>query len=67
MTPLQALTAGTSVAATVCGLGERKGRIAAGYDADLLAVAGDPLVDMSALLAPVRVLAGGREVAPVAA
>ena len=33
----------TSVAAEVCGLADRKGRIAVGYDADLLAVGGDPL------------------------
>ncbi|MGD9985204.1 amidohydrolase family protein [Pseudonocardia sp.] len=62
MTPLQALTAGTSVAATVCGLGDRKGRIAPGYDADLLAVAGDPLTCIDALLTPVHVMAGGRPV-----
>ncbi|RTL65485.1 MAG: amidohydrolase family protein [Pseudonocardiaceae bacterium] len=67
MTPLQALTAGTSVAATVCGLGERKGRIAPGFDADLVAVAGDPLTDVSALLRPVQVVVGGRAIAPVAA
>ncbi len=30
----------TSLAAQSCGIGERKGRIAAGYQADLLAVAG---------------------------
>ena len=28
---------------------DRKGRIAPGYDADLLAVAGDPLTDVTAL------------------
>ncbi|GAY12388.1 amidohydrolase family protein [Pseudonocardia sp. N23] len=62
MTPLQALTAGTSVAATVCGLGDRKGRIAPGYDADLLAVAGDPLTDITALLTPQHVLVAGQPV-----
>ena len=45
----EALRAITSVAARVCGLGHRKGRLAAGYDADLLAVDGDPLSDLSGL------------------
>ena len=45
----EALRAITSVAARVCGLGHRKGRLAAGYDADLLAVDGDPLTDLTAL------------------
>jgi imidazolonepropionase-like amidohydrolase len=39
----------TSTAARVCGLGHRKGRVAAGFDADLLAVDGDPVADLSAL------------------
>jgi imidazolonepropionase-like amidohydrolase len=45
----EALRAVTSVAAQVCGLGHRKGRIAPGFDADLLAVDGDPLADLAAL------------------
>ncbi|HEV7709608.1 MAG TPA: amidohydrolase family protein [Asanoa sp.] len=49
MTPAEALRASTSRAATVIGLGERKGRIAPGYDADLLAVDGDPLTDPAAI------------------
>ena len=43
MSPVEALTAATSRAAQVCGLGDRKGRLVPGYDADLLAVDGDPL------------------------
>jgi imidazolonepropionase-like amidohydrolase len=39
----------TSVAAQGCRLGERKGRIAPGFDADLLAVHGNPLIDIAAL------------------
>jgi imidazolonepropionase-like amidohydrolase len=46
---VEALRAVTSAAAAACGLGDRKGRIAAGYDADLLAVGGDPLADIDAL------------------
>jgi len=39
----------TSVAAGVIGLGHRKGRIAPGFDADILAVDGDPIADTAAL------------------
>jgi imidazolonepropionase-like amidohydrolase len=49
LAPADALRAITSVAANGCGLGHRKGRIAAGYDADLLVIDGDPLADLSAL------------------
>jgi imidazolonepropionase-like amidohydrolase len=47
--PAEALRAVTSVAAGVCGLGHRKGRIAPGFDADILAVDGDPVADPDAL------------------
>jgi imidazolonepropionase-like amidohydrolase len=43
MSAAEALLTITSVAAEVCGLADHKGRIAPGYDADLLAVSGDPL------------------------
>ncbi|PXY23276.1 amidohydrolase [Prauserella coralliicola] len=48
-TSVQALRTVTSHAAGVLGLAHRKGRLAPGYDADLLAVDGDPLADLSAL------------------
>ncbi|HEY3504516.1 MAG TPA: amidohydrolase family protein [Actinocatenispora sp.] len=47
--PAAALRAVTSLPAALCGLAGRAGRIAPGYDADLLAVAGDPLSDPAAL------------------
>ena len=47
--PAGALRAITSVAAGVCGLGHRKGRIAPGFDADILVVDGDPVADPEAL------------------
>jgi imidazolonepropionase-like amidohydrolase len=59
-TPLEALRSATSVAAQVCGLGRRKGRVAPGFDADLLAVPGDPLTDVTALHRPTAVIVGGR-------
>jgi imidazolonepropionase-like amidohydrolase len=49
MKPAAALRAVTSAPAQLCGLGDRKGRIAPGYDADLLAVGGDLFADPEAL------------------
>lgn len=66
MSNADALRAGTSIAAQVCGVGERRGRIAPGFDADLLAVAGDPLADIEALLRVERVYVAGRPVATTA-
>jgi imidazolonepropionase-like amidohydrolase len=61
--PGESLRAITSVAAGVCGLAHRKGRIAPGYDADLLAVDGDPLADPAALQRVRAVYARGALVA----
>jgi imidazolonepropionase-like amidohydrolase len=58
----EALAAGTGIAARVCGLGGRTGRLAAGLDADLLAVDGDPLADITALRHVRLVVTRGREV-----
>jgi imidazolonepropionase-like amidohydrolase len=49
MTNAEALRANTSVAAAACGIGDHKGAISIGKDADLLAVAGDPLDDISCI------------------
>jgi imidazolonepropionase-like amidohydrolase len=57
--PVEALRSVTSLAAQVCRLGDRKGRIAPGFDADLLAVAGDPLTDLTALTAVRAVFRAG--------
>ena len=59
MSPLDALRTVTSVAAEVCGLGGSKGKLAAGFDADLIAVGGDPLADPTALLDVRAVYLGG--------
>jgi imidazolonepropionase-like amidohydrolase len=63
MSPAEALRASTSHAAAVCGLGHRKGRLEPGYDADVLAVDGDPLTDPDALHRIVAVYLRGRPVA----
>jgi imidazolonepropionase-like amidohydrolase len=47
--PAAALAAVTSVAARACGIDGRKGRIVVGADADLLAIDGDPLDDITRL------------------
>lgn len=52
----------TATAADVLGLGATKGRLRPGFDADVLAVDGDPLTDPSALLRPVGVWHRGRRV-----
>jgi imidazolonepropionase-like amidohydrolase len=46
----QALASATCVAAEACGVSDRKGTIAQGKDADIVAVGGDPARDLSALL-----------------
>ncbi|MEU1398180.1 amidohydrolase family protein [Micromonospora zamorensis] len=57
-----ALAAATSVGAEVCGLGRRKGRVRAGFEADLLVVDGDPTSDISALRRPLAVYRAGNPV-----
>lgn len=58
-TNLEALVAATSSAATACGVGDRKGTLAPGKDADILAVAGNPLADVGSLLDVRAVLRAG--------
>lgn len=58
----EALAAGTSGAADACGVGDVTGRLAAGYDADLLVVDGDLASDPAALGRPVAVLTRGHAV-----
>jgi imidazolonepropionase-like amidohydrolase len=55
----QALAAATSLAADACGVGDRKGRLRPGYDADLLAVHGDLAGDVARLADVSAVLLAG--------
>ena len=48
MTPMQALATATTTAAELLGMGDRLGRIAPGYLADIVAVEGDPLLNIAA-------------------
>jgi len=57
---VDSLAASTSTAAQVCGLGERKGRLASGYDADLVVVAGDLARDVIGLREVRQVVLRGR-------
>jgi imidazolonepropionase-like amidohydrolase len=59
-----ALRAVTSDPARVCRLEDRKGRLAPGYDADILAVAGDPVADIAALQQIRAVYRLGRRIKP---
>lgn len=61
----QALTASTSLAATACGVADRKGLLRRGYDADILVVDGDLRAGISALADVRSVVKGGREVVGV--
>jgi imidazolonepropionase-like amidohydrolase len=58
----EALKAATLTNAQILGLDHELGRIRVGYAADLIAVKGDPLQDVSALRTPSLVMKGGRVV-----
>ncbi len=57
--PMDAIVSATSAGAAALGLGDRLGTIAAGYDADLMAVEGDPSKDIGATKRVVFVMRGG--------
>jgi imidazolonepropionase-like amidohydrolase len=59
LTPLQAITAATSSAAELLGWQDRVGRVAPGLYADLIAVNGDPLADVTELERVSFVMKGG--------
>ncbi len=57
---MDAIVAATSLNAAALGLQDRIGTLAPGMDADLIAIDGDPLTDITALQRVVFVMKGGR-------
>lgn len=62
LSPAEVIASVTSLAAQSCGIGDRKGMIVAGYEADLLAVVGDPEKDLQALGAVSAVFRAGQRI-----
>ncbi|MFL0413465.1 amidohydrolase family protein [Sphingomonas sp. 179-I 2A4 NHS] len=62
MTPLQAIRAATVTAAEALGRTRDVGAIAVGRYADMVAVPGNPLTDVTALERPAAVIKGGEQV-----
>ena len=58
--PMMALVSGLSLAAESLGLANRIGTIAPGMDADLIAIDGDPVKDITAVRRVVFVMKGGK-------
>jgi imidazolonepropionase-like amidohydrolase len=57
--PMHALIAATSLTAESLGLGARIGSLAAGYEADIIALDGDPIADITAVRKVSFVMKGG--------
>jgi len=58
--PMDAIVSATSLAAESLGLAKSIGRLATGYQADIIAVDGDPTTDITALARVVFVMRGGK-------
>ena len=57
---MDAIISATSVSAESLGLGNEIGRIAPGYQADFVAVAGDPITDITVVRKVRFVMKGGK-------
>jgi imidazolonepropionase-like amidohydrolase len=64
LSPEQVIAMATTEAAEALGVGAAIGRLAPGYDADLIVVDGDPVADIAALGRLRRVLARGQDYVP---
>lgn len=64
MTNAEAIINVTAYAAQVCGIAERTGTLEVGKDADILAVAGNPLDDIAAIHDVAAVFARGQRAVP---
>jgi imidazolonepropionase-like amidohydrolase len=58
--PMDAIVSATSLAARSLGLEKKIGTLAAGYEADLIAVEGNPLTDITAVSRVAFVMKGGK-------
>jgi imidazolonepropionase-like amidohydrolase len=58
--PMKALVSAQSLAAESIGLQDQIGSVAPGFQADIIAIEGDPLVDISAVRRVVFVMKGGK-------
>lgn len=58
-TPMGALVSANSVAADSIGMADSLGRLAPGYEADIIALDGDPVADLTAVRRVVFVMRGG--------
>ncbi len=60
MPPMEAIQSSTSVAANFLGIGDTHGTLEAGKQADIVAVPGNPLDDITALERVSFVMKGGK-------
>lgn len=66
LTPFEIIKAATSEAAAALGIDHMVGSLVPGHLADLIAVAGDPMADLSVLSRPLLVIKGGLIIRTVA-
>ena len=59
--PMDAIVSATSLAAASLRLGDTIGTLAPGFEADLIAVSGDPTKDITALRKVTLVVKGGKK------
>jgi imidazolonepropionase-like amidohydrolase len=57
--PMAALVSANSLGAEALGMGDRIGAVAPGFEADIIALDGDPLKDITAVRRVVFVMKGG--------